>query len=233
MENVIQFKLFNRFSSLRHGITTKNYSINSLLWDLGFQKEKSFMLKQVHQDNIILVTEDIKQEEDNLVGDALITGKMDVALIVRTADCLPIFLYSPNDHIIGLIHGGWRSLAKDIIGKVISQMKTNFNIDVKSLYAAIGPAIKKECYEVGEDVVRALNVVYKNHIDGVIQKISSQKWNLDLKLVAEKRLEELGIGASNIEVSSLCTHCCPKLFFSYRRDKQKLGDIFSVIGMKK
>jgi len=46
-------------------------------------------MRQVHSDNVILV-DGLNKEGVNFEGDALITKISDIALAIRTADCLPV-----------------------------------------------------------------------------------------------------------------------------------------------
>ena len=71
-------------------------------------------------------------------------------LLTTWADCIPVILYSPGNNIVATIHSGWKGTYKQIINNVLSffhKKGTNF----EQLYAAVGPGIKKCCYEVGDD----------------------------------------------------------------------------------
>ena len=43
-------------------------------------------------------------------ADALATGEALLPIAVRTADCLPVFLFSPDPPAVGLAHAGWRRI---------------------------------------------------------------------------------------------------------------------------
>ncbi len=95
-------------------------------------------INQVHGNTVIVVNNisDFKRE-----GDALITNRADIFLMIKTADCLPISLFDPINNAIGLIHAGYKGLEKGIIKKIIDGMKRNFRSDPKNLVVQFGPSI--------------------------------------------------------------------------------------------
>ncbi len=67
--------------------------------------------------------------------------------LVYTADCLPVALAGPGGAAV--LHCGWRGLAAGLIAKGAAA--------VGATDAAIGPGIGPCCYEVGPEVIAALN----------------------------------------------------------------------------
>jgi YfiH family protein len=118
------------------------------------------------------------------------------------------------------VHAGWKGTVGFIVNRAVEKMKTEFKTDPAQLVAYIGPSAGACCYEVGEEVA----VMFGNKIVPYHKKAF-----LDLKKENMLQLMQLGVSASNIEVSSSCTICEKKLFHSFRRDSQKAGRMMAVI----
>lgn len=149
--------------------------------------------------------------------DALITNVPNLPLALHFADCVSIFLLDPEHKAIGLVHAGWRGTASKIVLNAIEAMQREYNTDPKSLLAAIGPAINRMCYEIGEDAAKELFKAFP-HDERVLKPFSLTKWHADLKIANLQLLKTAGIEEPNIAVSEECTCCNREEFFSYRRD---------------
>ena len=81
-------------------------------------------------------------------ADGLLTDVRRMALIVVTADCLPVFLFHPEKAVIGLLHCGRQGTFDDVIGVGIEKMKQDFAADAADCLALIGPSVGPCCYEI-------------------------------------------------------------------------------------
>ena len=102
-------------------------------------------LRQVHGNRSVLATVDSCAGAPE--ADAAWTDAPGLGLVIQTADCVPIAVADPARDRIGAAHGGWRGLARGVIGRLIGAMGPS-----PSMMAWIGPAIGRNAYEVGEDV---------------------------------------------------------------------------------
>ncbi|WP_127716634.1 polyphenol oxidase family protein [Halobacteriovorax sp. HLS] len=93
---------------------------------------------QVHSNGIYHYSDESSKNN----ADAIISNNKNDILAIRTADCLPIVLI--GDHEFALVHAGWRGLQSEIL--LQDRLK-----ELKPQYAFIGPHIRVEQYEVGED----------------------------------------------------------------------------------
>ena len=109
-----------------------------------FPKYQFCFLKQVHGQTV--VSADSKRF---IEADAHWTAEKNRALVVQTADCLPILLSSHNR--ICAVHAGWRGVENQI---VLSALKT-FS-DFSELEVGIGPHITQESFVVSKDVADKL-----------------------------------------------------------------------------
>lgn len=105
-------------------------------------------IHQVHGNTVVTAT------EAGFFGDAdgLITGLPGLPLAVATADCVPVILEGTRSTAI--VHAGWRGVAARIVEQAVVRMG---EIGDRPLRMAIGPAIGPCCYEVGEEVIAALD----------------------------------------------------------------------------
>ena len=194
-------------------------SISNRYSQLDFsQFVKIIYVRQVHGNGIVLVTEENKNDR-NVEADAMITQMSEVALSMRTADCLPIFIYDLQGKSIGLVHAGWRGTQKKIGIKTIQLMQKKWKIEVSNIGIILGPAIRSCCYEVGQEfqLFFPQTCFMKNG-----------KYFFDLILENKHQLTALGILEKNIFDSHVCT-CCHEKYFSYRREGNKAGRNISII----
>lgn len=169
--------------------------------------KNTIFMQQVHGNNVVVVSEkDIGSTISNC--DAMITNDMDIKLVVQTADCLPIKIYSKNGHVHGVIHAGWRGLRKKIIASTVNLIKNKFKIFPNDLVVEIGPHICVKHYEVKDDVAKFFKEL----------EIVGNKKFLDLGLIAKKQLLDLGVLQENIKIDKRCTFE-DRTLYSHRRDK--------------
>ncbi len=176
--------------------------------------EKVFTIRQVHGDKVLTVTEnDLPQQSILPEADGVVTNVPRIVLSIRTADCVPIFLYDPHNKCIGLAHAGWKSSAQSIAHKTVETLMQNYGSAPSDILAALGPAIGRCCYQVGEE--------FETIFPDEISYISNNRF-LDLPLVNKKQLLKAGVKPENIFDSPVCT-VCGQDFFSFRRDKEQAG----------
>jgi YfiH family protein len=75
------------------------------------------------------------------VVDALVTNVTGLLLMVRCADCAPVFLVDRQSPAIGLIHSGKRGTLANVTGAAIAAMTRAFGTTPGNLRAFIGPSI--------------------------------------------------------------------------------------------
>lgn len=179
------------------------------------EKTKIQWLEQVHGNSVLDI---LQQTEQVLVADALITRQKNITLAIMTADCLPILLSQKDGKEIAAIHGGWRSLAKNIIEKTIDKMHSQTD----EIYAWLGPCIGKEVFEVGEDVRsvfiqqnKAFEQAFTESDIEIKRNGTERKYLADLHLIAQLQLKNLEI--MNISVLPECTYTMNDKYYSFRK----------------
>jgi hypothetical protein len=176
--------------------------------------------QQIHSSDVKII--DVPGYYRN--ADGLITNRKNVFLIVSTADCFPVMIYDKSKQVIAGLHSGWKGTQKKIVLNGIDLMMNEFNSNPKDMIVYIGPGISKDKFEVGEDVSNLFDIKYRTEANG--------KCFIDIKQIILDQLNAKGIPENNIETSELCSYCSSGYLHSYRRDREKSGRMFSVIGMR-
>ncbi len=174
------------------------------------------MVKQIHSNKCIYV-DDINDKTTEVEADALVTKVPDIKLGIVTADCIPILLYDERNNIIGSVHAGWRGAASGIIQNTVEYM-CKIGGSNSTTIAVIGPCIKKNSYEVGEDVYSTFCSVddgAKLFFEEVILSDDGKKrYIFDLSEYCKSIMHRLNIG--RIEDIAIDTFTNNEDFFSYR-----------------
>jgi len=175
----------------------------------AFSFQEYILMNQEHGDAVHV----IKDGERPRTGDGLLLLERNVAGIIKTADCLPIILYSLLMPMVAIVHAGWKGTALGIAGKAARQMAA-MGVNSENIGALIGPGIGPCCYNVQEDVAGIFRAAgYQNP---VIQEREGSLF-LDLKSANTQMLKSEGL--KEIHDVGLCTFCRKDLFYSARRDK--------------
>ncbi len=180
--------------------------------------------KQTHSANIEIIDGNSSFYEDT---DGLISNIPNSLMLLNFADCVPVILYSKKDNAGAVVHAGWRGTAKRIVQKTVEKMKTEFGINPQDIYALIGPAIGKCCFETGLEVFEEF---IKTDTDERIYKKNGDKYFIDLKLLNSNQMAKAGV--QNIDICDYCTCCMSDIFFSYRKEKGITARHSAVVKIK-
>jgi YfiH family protein len=162
-------------------------------------------------------------------GDALITADRGVFLSMRFADCTPILLHDSIRGAVGLAHAGWRGTIKNVAGATLAAMVNRLGCSPQNITAVVGPAIGPCCYQVGKEVVRAVEAVFD---DGqqLFSRRNGRRAYFDLWQANRRQLLAAGVG--QVIVMGLCTACRTDRFFSHRAEQGQTGRFGVVIGYR-
>ena len=170
--------------------------IPQVLASLGKDAKLAYM-KQVHGPDVKMIEAPGVYE-----CDGIFTRESDLALIVRTADCLPLIFYSEKARAVGVVHMGWRSAAAGILEYI--------PFDLSSFTCVAGVGLRACCYRVGDDfmenpqmkrfVTRRENSYYFDPID-----------------FARRSLIRNGLRESSFFDAGDCSFCSGEEFHSRRR----------------
>lgn len=192
---------------------------NNFLTKLGINSKQVVSADLGHSNTVKVVS---PNHSGTIISnsDGLLTENKNLFLSITLADCLPIFIYDPNQKVMGLVHGGWRNLAKGILTTTTKKLKTDFNSKPQHILVGIGPGISQCHYEVKQDVISKFEPFVS---EAAVER--DGRTFLDLKRIALLQLLELGFEQENVEIDPECTYCFDNKYFSYRRDKKPSGKI--------
>lgn len=179
------------------------------------QEHSLFLPSQVHKTRIVHVSARTTREE-LMDTDALITAEPDVCIAVMSADCVPIILYDTKNNVVAAVHSGWRGTVARILEKTLNEMNEHYGTEGLDIVAGIGPSVSQESYEVGEEVISAVQAAFDSASELLIHTYP-QKAKLDLWNANRRQLTNFGVPEAQIEISNLCTVIHNHAFFSARK----------------
>jgi YfiH family protein len=193
---------------------------------------------QKHSADVRLVKniDDTRQPEKSLgetiYCDALTTSTPRILLGVKTADCVPVLLADARTGACAAVHAGWRGTLASIVARTLERMLVEFGTQAADALAAIGPAARGCCYEVGHEVIEGFREQFPD-ADSLFKETRAGHALVDLHRANREQLVAAGVPQGNIYTAPLCTMCRTDLFFSYRREKRtfgRTGRLMSVVG---
>ena len=174
----------------------------------GLPAGRVLMLDQVHGDEILHIDRYPRGgRASEGYADGMITSLPGLCLVIRTADCVPVFIYDPVKSVLGAVHSGWKGTMLDITGKCIRLMVELYGSDPGRLYSFILPSIGPESYEVNSDVA--------DYFPEHTLKIDGRLY-VDLWSGIEDSCIRGGLRPENILNSGICNRKNTDEFFSHR-----------------
>jgi purine-nucleoside/S-methyl-5'-thioadenosine phosphorylase / adenosine deaminase len=241
--NIVKSEFFKKYPEIKFGLSTAvggvspqplgmNLSIATndseenvhknreiFFGELGIPLASVNFQKQIHSNH----SKQINSAGFSGECDATYTDVKNIFLTVSIADCLPVFLYDPVKKVIAGIHAGWRGSAEKIVEKTITSLVKEYSVNPADVIAFMGPCISQEYFEVGPEVGELFRDEVKFR--------KGEKFHIDLKKENLYQLISSGVKENNIEISPHCTYREKEIFHSYRRDREKSGRMFGVIGL--
>lgn len=194
-----------------------------------------YRARQTHSDRVQEITEThIATHEWSKLpeADGLICKtfplKTKMALVMSTADCIPVLLIDPVNKSFGAVHAGWRGIENLILRNYLSLSGES----PRNQWAFIGPHIQQKSFQIGTEVKDALiaalqAVQQKLPIEKLVQQEpadSAQQCHFDLNLAVQLQLKGLGLPGEQVHSINLDTFADSR-FHSYRRDKTPMRQL--------
>lgn len=192
--------------------------------ELGFNFRHLTCAQQTHSANVAVVA-----DEDRGRGaldwtsavaktDVLMTQKSDTPLMILVADCAPLLLVDEVNHVLAVVHAGWRGATSRIASQTVLKMAEGFGTKAENVRVGIGPTLCVDCFEVGEEVVRAANEIVPQSVS-----LQFEKPHLDLRELLRADLRSVRVLDSQIETLPHCPRCETQTFFSHRGENGATG----------
>jgi YfiH family protein len=141
-----------RLPRIRHGFTTRSTGdlvhleaeMQSTYAALGFPMERAAWGEQPHGNRVASVT-----GPGRVPGvDALSTATTGLPLLVRVADCGPVYFFDPVRRVIALAHSGRRGTEGNIVAETVAHLIDAHGTKPSDLIVELGPCIRPPHYEV-------------------------------------------------------------------------------------
>lgn len=153
-------------------------------------------------------------------ADAVYTRTPGTTISIRTADCLPVILVDTSRRAAVAVHAGWRGLTSGILGETVATLEGQ-GIRPADWTAVIGPAIARESYEVGVEVIEALESggidLSPAQVAIATAKGKDDRWQLDTVVAGVFALCNAGLRPEKITVIQADTFRLTE-WHSYRRE---------------
>jgi YfiH family protein len=151
--------------------------------------------------------------------DATYTRDAGLVLWSSHADCCPVLMYSPDQHLIAAIHSGWKGTVHEIVGKVTKHLIDNEHVNPTNLLVYTGPALEQRNFEAMDDIIDLVKAM--SFDTSSFYRIKDEThYTLNTKGLIKQQLLNLGVKEEHIEQSPICTFEDER-FFSYRKTKTK------------
>lgn len=208
--------------SYSHAESPEDYATRLSLWlkDFGFDEAyrngRIFFPHLVHGTHVLQVNakaiadnapDTFIQRCDGLVTD--LHGDSAVVLTVKTADCVPVFLFDRLTYASGLVHCGWRGLRDGVLTIALRSMFENYACRASQVLVHMGPFVCAEHYEVGDEVAGLF--------PAAVERRRSAMY-LDMGRIVSDQARAADIPEKNITASGVCTWERDDLCYSYRRE---------------
>ncbi|MBI3306989.1 MAG: peptidoglycan editing factor PgeF [Candidatus Omnitrophica bacterium] len=200
---------------------------HDFLKSIGVDSENLVTLQQIHSANLVMVNPEMKGEK-LFQADGMLTEVSQKALGILTADCVPVFFWDPEKKAAAMVHAGWRGTYQEISTKMLQALRQNFACRNASIQVALGPSIRRCCYQVGSEFGEMFEGFY--YPSG--EKLAGDKaahGKMDLIGAIVDQLTGEGLPVQNIHDTGICTVCENDRFFSHRHEKGTENRILSII----
>lgn len=240
-------------AKLRHGVFTRIGGVSAAPWaslnvggtvgdDLNAVAENHRLMYQtldlnpndactvwqVHGVDTVVANGALPQRKWVARADSMVTNRVGLALTMRFADCVPVLFFDEEHHAIGITHAGWRGTVNGAVTSTLEAMQAAYGSRPENVQACIGPSIGPDHYQVGEEVVEAVQEQFST-TNGFIQRADDGSAYFNLWQANRQQLEAAGV--VQIEVAGICTASNTDEFFSHRAEKGKTGRFGAIIAL--
>lgn len=252
--NGLRYHQHPAWGHLKHGIFTRHGGVSQAPWaslnlggtvgdtvqavranhekmyaTLSVNSTRAVTTWQVHGADVVIATQPIPGRRWLSQADGIVTDRPDTPLVMRFADCTPLLFHDPVRGVIGIAHAGWKGTVQGIGANMVRTMQQTYGSRPVDIQAWIGPAISRDCFQVGEEVVSALHQ-YFGTIEGLMQR-DEVDGTAYVDLWAANRLDLQRMGVEQISILEICTMQSTQDFFSHRGEKGRTGRFGAVIAL--
>ncbi len=188
---------------------------------IGLPAKRLVWMNQVHGDRIEVVDKPRKAPFDDT--DGLVTATARLALVVVTADCVPVLMADSRAGVAAAVHAGRVGAQRGVVARAVEAM-LKLGAQAGDISALLGPAVSGANYEVPAAMADEVEAA----LPGSRTTTSAGTPGLDLRAGIACQLRDLGV--TSIDVDPRCTVADPTLF-SHRRSAPT-GRLASLVWME-
>lgn len=187
----------------------------------GLGADRLVWMNQVHSDHVVHVDGPVDAPIDH--ADGVVTTVPRLALVVVTADCVPVLMADARAGVVAAVHAGRRGAQNGVVARAVECMLAA-GATVGDLSVLLGPAVSGTHYEVPEAMADEVEAA----LPGSRTSTSAGTPGVDLRAGIVRQLQ--GMGVTAIDVDPRCTVADTNLF-SYRRDG-RTGRLASLVWLE-
>lgn len=143
-----------QLSGVRHGFSTRSSGalenleaeLNAAFTVAGFPMLDAIHAEQPHGNRAQAVYTPLGIRVPDV--DALATSVPRMPLVVRVADCGPVFFYDPVQQAIAVAHSGRKGTEGNVVQATIRCLSDTYQTEPENLIVQLGPCIRPPHYEV-------------------------------------------------------------------------------------
>lgn len=174
-----------------------------ILRDAELEHAPVRFLRQVHGARVVEAGEVSTNEQ----ADGVVTNAPGTPLIIRVADCVPIYLVDASRKCGALLHAGWRGTLAGIAREGVRVLGEKYASRPEDLQAVIGPSAGPKRYEVSEELAARFS-----DAGLAVRGRLADLWESNAI-----HLREAEVPDGNIHISGVCTLADAR-FYSHRRN---------------
>jgi hypothetical protein len=209
---------------LQHVSTNRQRALRAMNRD----ENSVYDVWQIHSATVVRTEVPRLEHQEHQRADAIITNQPSITLLMRFADCTPIFLFDPICKAIGLVHAGWKGTVDNVVGATVEAMHLTYGTHPGNLLAAIGPSIGPDHYQIGQDVIAQAQLAFGMDSNEVLLS-NGESTHFDLWKANELQLQRAGV--KHIENSKVCTACHLNDWYSHRAEKGRTGRFGALLAL--
>ncbi len=141
-------------AGLKHGFSTRSAAplenlekeLSETFTSAGFPMVDAVHAEQPHGNRATAVFTPLGIRVPDV--DALATSVPQLPLVVRVADCGPVFFYDPVQRVIALAHSGRKGTEGNIVRETITCLQSTYDTKPENLIVQLGPCIRAPHYEI-------------------------------------------------------------------------------------
>ncbi len=193
----------------------------AFLKQIDIEFEDCVVMNQSHSDKVVKVSKDLAGGTIKIRADGMVSEDASLALVITSADCVPIGFYDSKKKLLGAVHAGWKGADLGIVGKVVKAL-IKLGGDPDNIEVVIGPAIAASSY-VCKNPVQVDRIQWQ----GFLKKTSN---GIEVDVIGKnvRDLLNSGIRRENMVLSGVDTFTNPN-FYSYRRHKNSGEMMWNVV----